>query len=177
LVRAGNVPEKGEQKLSDFHLERELRLQIEPKHKSLYSWAIQEVDAQGKPIGSDQIPWQWTLYFTATSRVLADDIEIESQFQGGETTPALLQGGETTPALPDIAQRQVIRVPLCPGSPWEHANYFDETTFSMFGTGRVIKSFQLEIHPNRRSRRTGTLQRVGLRILHERDRLQERDER
>jgi hypothetical protein len=72
----------------DFHLERGLRLHTEPEHKSLYRWAIQELDAQGKQIGDDQIPWGWTLYFTATSCVLADSIEIKSEFQSEETAPA-----------------------------------------------------------------------------------------
>jgi hypothetical protein len=35
----------------EFHLERGLRLHAEPEHKSLYSWAIQEIDAQGRQIG------------------------------------------------------------------------------------------------------------------------------
>ncbi len=122
----------------DFHLERGLRLHTEPKHKSLYSWAINEIDAQGRQIGHDQIPWDWTLYFTATSCVLGDSIDIESQFPGG---------GKTTPAPPEIDQRQVIRVQLRPGSPRDDGDYRRETTFSMFGTDRAIKSFQLDIHP------------------------------
>ena len=65
----------------DFHLERGLRLHTQPEHKNLYSWAINEIDAQGQQIGHDQIPWPWTLYFTATSCVLGDSIDIESQFQ------------------------------------------------------------------------------------------------
>jgi hypothetical protein len=121
----------------DFHLERGLRLNTESEHKSLYNWAINEIDAQGQQIGNDQIPWRWTLRFTATSCVLCDSIDIESQFQMEETTPA----------PPEIVQRQVIRVGLRPGSPRDDGNYFRETTFSMFGTDRAIKSFQLDIHP------------------------------
>ena len=49
----------------DFHLDRRLRLHTNPEHKSLYRWAIQEIDAQGQQIGQDQIPWVWTLNFTA----------------------------------------------------------------------------------------------------------------
>ena len=45
----------------DFHLERGLRLHTKPEHKNLYSWAINEIDAQGQQIGDDQIPWGWTL--------------------------------------------------------------------------------------------------------------------
>ena len=121
----------------DFHLERGLRLHTEPEHKSLYSWAINEIDAQSQQIGDDQIPWDWTLDFTATSCVLADSIDIKSKFQMEETTPA----------PPEIAQRQVIRVRLRPGHPRDDGDYFRETTFSMFGTDRAIKSFELHIHP------------------------------
>jgi hypothetical protein len=69
----------------DSHLERELRLHTEPEHKSLYRWAINEIGAHGKRIGYDQIPWDWSLYFTATSCVLSDSIEIKSQTE--ETAP------------------------------------------------------------------------------------------
>jgi hypothetical protein len=65
--------------------------------------------------------------------VLADSIEIESQFQREETAPA----------PPEIVQRQAIHIQLRPGSPRDDG----ETTFSMFGTHRAIKSFQLDIHP------------------------------
>ena len=118
----------------DFHLDRRLRLHTDPEHKNLYRWAIQEIDAQGKQIGQDQIPWVWTLHFTATSCVLGDSFDIESQFQEKEE--------EATPP-PKVTQRQVIRVELRPGRPWDD----NETSYSMFGTDRTIKSFQLEIHP------------------------------
>jgi hypothetical protein len=85
----------------DFHLERRL-----------------------KQIGQDQIPWDWTLRFTATSCVLSDSIDIDT---------------------PKIVQRQVIRARLRPGSPRDDGD--DETMFSMFGTDRTVKSFELEIHP------------------------------
>jgi hypothetical protein len=66
--------------------------------------------------------------------VLGDSINIVSQFEMEEATPA----------PPEITQRQVIRLGLRPGHPWDDG---DETSFSMFGTDRTIKSFQLEIHP------------------------------
>lgn len=116
----------------DFHLTRGLRLNTEPEHKSLYNWAINEIDAEGHQIGRDQIPWRWTLNFTATSCVLGDSIEIKSK---------------TAPAPREIEQRQVIRVTLRPGSRWDDADFFRKTIFSMFGTDRSIQDFQLEIHP------------------------------
>lgn len=119
----------------DFHLTRGLRLHNKPEHKNLYKWAINEIDAKGHQIGSDQIPWRWTLYFTATSCVLGDSIDISSKFQIEETTSAQRE----------ITQRQVIQVKLRSGTPRDDEDY--QTTFSMFGTDRSIRSFQLEIHP------------------------------
>jgi hypothetical protein len=114
----------------DFHLTRSLRLHTTPEHKNLYKWAINEIDAKGHQIGSDQIPWRWTLNFTATSCVLGDSIEIESN----------------APAPCKIAQSQVIRVKLRPGTA-RGDDLFRGTTFSMFGTDRSIQSFELDIHP------------------------------
>ena len=110
----------------DFHLKRGLRLQTEPEYKSLYTWAIYEVDAQGQQIGPDQIPWSWTLYSTATSCALHDSIDIKSQDRLEETTLA----------VPEIEQRQVIRVALQPAK--DDGDSFRRTTFSMFGTDRAI---------------------------------------
>jgi hypothetical protein len=115
----------------DFHLTRGLRLHTNPKHKNLYKWAIVEIDAKGHQIGRDQIPWQWTLNFTATSCVLGDSIEIKSK---------------TAPSPREVEQRQVIQVKLRAGSPRDDADFLRKTTFSMFGTARSIQSFQLDIH-------------------------------
>lgn len=120
----------------DFHLERGLRLNTEPEYKSLYNWAINEIDAQGQQIGLDQIPWDWTLHFTAMSCVLRSSIDIKSQQIDG-----------TMLARPDVVQRRVIHVRLRPGRPQDDMDYFRETTFSMFGTDRAIESFALEINP------------------------------
>lgn len=120
----------------DFHLERGLRLHAESELKNLYSWAINEIDAEGQPVGGDQIPWVWTLRFTATSCVLGDGIEINK-----------FNTGKNRPGLPEIRQSEVIRVQLRPGSLRDDKNCFRQTTFSMFGTDRAIKNFQLDIQP------------------------------
>jgi hypothetical protein len=121
----------------DFHLERGLRLHADPEYKNLYEWAINEIDGNGQKVGGDQIPWAWTLNFTATSCTLGDGIEIKSPFQAQETS--------STP--PEVTQHQVIRAQLRPGRARDDGEYFRETTFSMFGTDRHIKTFQLDIRP------------------------------
>jgi hypothetical protein len=119
----------------DFHLTRGLRLHIDPEHRP--TWAIQEIDAEGQQIGSDQIPWPWALYFTATSCALGDSIDLRSEFQMEETTLAPRK----------VVQNQVIRVTLRPGRPPDDADFFRQTTFSMFGTDRSVQSFELTIRP------------------------------
>lgn len=122
----------------DYHLERLLRVHAEPEHKNLYTWAINELDENGSVIGRDQIPWAWTLYFTAISCVLSDNIELEPEFQLKDKSP---------PAPIEITQRQIIRLELRPGHPRNDEDLFRKTTFSMFGTARTIERFLLEIHP------------------------------
>jgi hypothetical protein len=51
---AAKMPRERRGKQSvDYHLERGLRLHTRPKHERLYTWAINEIDAQGKQIGED----------------------------------------------------------------------------------------------------------------------------
>lgn len=122
----------------DFHLDRKLRFQNEPEHKGLYSWAINELDDNDNVVGRDQIPWVWTLHFRAKSCVLSDGLELISK-------RSLHEGDEAPQA--EITQSQVIRATLRPSPPRDDGDYFRETKYSMFGTGRVINEFQLVIHP------------------------------
>jgi hypothetical protein len=118
----------------DYHLDYGLRLHTEPKYKSLYSWAINEVDADGSPIGRDLIPWRWTLFFSATSCVLTNRLEIAAPFS--------LKGESEEP--PRIEVDQVIQLTLRPGAR-RKGKFRDDVTFSMFGTKRAVRDFTLEI--------------------------------
>lgn len=120
----------------DYHLDYGLRLHTELKYKSLYAWAIDEIDADGRPIGRDQIPWNWTLVFSATSCVLTNWFEIE--------TPFSLTGESDEP--PQIKTDQIIRITLRPGM-LENGEFVCDATFSMFGTKRAIRHFTLEVLP------------------------------
>jgi hypothetical protein len=120
----------------DYHLDYGLRLHTEPKHKSLYNWAINEVEADGRPIDRDQIPWVWTLLFSATSCVLTNRLEIATQFS--------LKSESEDP--PQIETDQIIRMTLRPGMR-ANGEFVDDVTFSMFGTKRTIRDFMLEVRP------------------------------
>ena len=67
--------------------------------------------------------------------MLLDNLEVETERQS--------DGAAQAP--PKITERQHIRILLDPGHPSHSEDY--ETTFSMLGTDRVIKSFDLNIYP------------------------------
>ncbi|MGO7486695.1 hypothetical protein ACCT28_36730 [Rhizobium ruizarguesonis] len=120
-----------------YHLDRRLDFLDQPKHKSLYSWAINEVDKAGQVVGDDQIPWAWSLYFTATEINLSDRLivneasEIESPF----------------PQRAEISHRRTITAKLRPGAGRDEDDWHRQTTYRMFGTDRVIEDFRLDILP------------------------------
>ncbi|MBB3770976.1 hypothetical protein FHS55_001571 [Angulomicrobium tetraedrale] len=118
-----------------FHIERRLRFHTQPDYGGLYSWAINEVDADGKVIGTDQIPWNWGLHFSASLCVFRDEIEIKQKWQEDEGYSATAE----------VAQRRILRIQLRPGHPYDEGNFHRHTSFSMFGTERPIKKFQLDI--------------------------------
>jgi len=120
----------------EYHLDRGLRLNTELEHKNFYSWAINEIDDQGQVVGGDQIPWDWSLSFKATSCVLTTGIGIKTHGFMEQPLP-----------VPEIEHPQSIRATLRPGHPRDDDNYFRQTTYSMFGTNRAIESFELDIRP------------------------------
>ncbi len=120
----------------DFHLDYGLRIHTEPKHKSLYEWAINEVEADGSPIDQDQIPWEWTLFFSATSCVLTNQLELVAK-------SSLTNESAGPPRFETI---QTIRMTLRPGVR-ANGEFVKDAIFSMFGTKRIIQNFTLEIRP------------------------------
>ena len=133
----------------DVHMEYELRLKTEPEHKSLYRWAINEIDPEGREIGGDRIPWPWSLYFTATDCALHDHVDVQpkSAFDARlerALTESLIDG------LPprESSELQVIMAQLRPGDRRHDQDIWRKTRFSMFGTRRAIEKFELRILPN-----------------------------
>lgn len=116
----------------EHHTDRRVILSTDSEYKSLYSWSLQELDAEGQKIGLDQIPWAWTLYFTATELALSDTLTIEPDYRGEDGTQS------------NVRDRQNIRAKLAPGDPWDRSRS-RYPTFSMLGTDRTISNFQLFI--------------------------------
>jgi len=110
----------------EYHLERRIRLVTNQENKN--SWVLNEVDELGFVIGHDQLPWEWTLYFTASACVLNENIEI---------------GSKLDPIEIRVARDQTIRAQLHPAAD----SRFGRTNYSMFGTDRPTEKFELYIHP------------------------------
>lgn len=60
----------------DYNLENKILLSEDSEYKNLYSWSLQEFNKEGEKIGKDQIPWCWSLYFTASELRLCHSFEI-----------------------------------------------------------------------------------------------------
>lgn len=117
----------------EHHIDRRVVLNQDPESKNLYKWCLQELDAEGKKIGRDQIPWYWNLCFTATELTFGDGITIEPDYRIGYDDAKMA-----------VQEKQTIRAKLRPGYPWEE-NLCRQTTYSMFGTDRTISAFELFI--------------------------------
>ena len=101
--------------------------------KSLYDWSLQELDADGKKVGHEQIPWKWNTYFTAIQLTYGDTITIGPGRTNHSNAEKLA-----------VRERQFIHVKLHPGHPAEQGHN-RETSYSMFGTDRTISNFDLYI--------------------------------
>lgn len=119
----------------DYHLERKIRLSEESEYKSLYSWSLQELNEEGGTIGSDQVPWEWSLYFTASELRHHHTIEIDRSNESDDEE-------DNGP----VEESEIITAILHPGICRDGKWLEDDTSYSMFGTDRRVKQFGLRIH-------------------------------
>jgi hypothetical protein len=115
----------------DYHLDRKVILSQESEHKSLYKWSLQEIDANGKKLGRDLIPWAWSFNFRASELSLRDTLSFEKKYKNGSREKEVIS-----------EDRRFIFARL---TPERKRGQFRDTTFSMFGTGRTIPRFELHI--------------------------------
>jgi hypothetical protein len=50
----------------DTHTDYTAKLTTETEYGNLYKWCVQEIDAEGEEIGTDLVPWNWSLNFTGS---------------------------------------------------------------------------------------------------------------
>jgi hypothetical protein len=115
------------------HLEREIRLSEKSEYENLYHWSLQEIDGDGNQVVEDQIPWGWTLYFSAGE--LRYSTSIESKIDYGE---------DHSPGSKSVVEGEIISGKLHPAF-YNDGRREDVATFSMFGTNRNIRNFDLSI--------------------------------
>lgn len=120
----------------DYHIDHEVRLSEDSEHKSLYSWSLQEFSKDGKKIGSDQIPWAWNLYFTASELRYNKSIRLELADKT-DGKAELYKPAEESESL-----SATLHPGICQDGEWLER----QTTFSMFGTNRRIENFTLGIY-------------------------------
>jgi hypothetical protein len=113
----------------EYRLDNRVVLSTEREHKSLYPWSIKEFDRNGKQIGSDQIPWDWSLNFEVIELIPSCRLQIESK---KEDHPAETSTAEVS---------EYIHGKLRPLEESRRAGLY-----SMFGTQRAINEFGLFIY-------------------------------
>ncbi|MDD5365392.1 MAG: hypothetical protein PHR30_08650 [Gallionellaceae bacterium] len=119
-----------------YNFEREIHLSEQSEYGNLYSWSLQEFDKAGNKIGSDQIPWQMNLYFTASELRYIRSIQLEQSYISAEAAKK----------NKSVADSETITAILRPGIYVDGQWLEDDIAFSMLGTSRVIRNFRLAIH-------------------------------
>lgn len=107
------------------HLEHKICLSETSEHTPLYSWSLQEFDKNKKKIGPDQIPWFWSLYFTANELDRSYSLKLNKSSEEKKEEEyiwAKMHSG------------------ICRDGEWK-----DAVSYSMFGTERETKDFKLRI--------------------------------
>jgi len=119
----------------DCHLERKIRLSEESEFKSLYSWSLQEFNEEGQKVGSNHVPWDWSLYFTASELRHHQSIEIHRS-----------NGSDDEENNKPVEESETISAILHPGICRDGERLEDDTSYFMFGTNRRVKQFGLGIY-------------------------------
>lgn len=113
----------------EHHLDHKVVLGTEPEHKGLYKWFLSEAGEKTGKYSRDQIPWSWSQYFTLTDIRLISGAKVESERESDSAK---------------IADTEKIVAQLRPGHVMND-RYHRDTVYSMFGTNRSIKEFELHI--------------------------------
>ncbi|WJR76023.1 hypothetical protein [Bradyrhizobium sp. NP1] len=113
----------------EYRRENRVVLSTEREHKSLYSWSIKEFDRNGKQIGSDQIPWEWSLRFEVIELTPNCTLKFNNEQED--------QQAETSKA--EISEYLY-------GKLRSSERRREAGSYSMFGTKRTISEFDLFIY-------------------------------
>lgn len=119
----------------DYVLDKKIALNENTEHSSLYKWCLNEYDTNGNKVGRDLIPWSFSLYFMGSSLKLVNEVYFETEYDDNFV--------ETKE---DKAQARVVVVGIFhPGLCRDGTYLTDDVSYSMFGTNRKIKEFEVRI--------------------------------
>jgi hypothetical protein len=113
----------------EYRQDTRVVLSSEREHKSLYSWSIKEFDENGRQIGRDQIPWDWSLGFEVIELTPCCILKINDEQDGHQAEAGKAEISEYLygKLRPSETMRQT-------------------GIYSMFGTQRTISEFGLFIY-------------------------------
>jgi hypothetical protein len=118
----------------EYHLNRQIVFNSESEYKSLYSWSLQELDEEKRPIGRPQIPWEWSVHFASVDLSVQQSWKVEAGYD--------LKNKKALP--PALGSDHQIVAKLVSGritdGVFEHG-----PSYSMFGTDRTLKEISLVI--------------------------------
>jgi len=126
----------------DYLLDKKIKYKSESEFKSLYTWSLSEESKTGT-FDSNDIPWPWSFHFTVSSLTVSRGFTVT-----GAEGESVGWDGKPTPAKGiEIDDRIVIGGDLYSGGGWRDEDFIHATRFSMFGTDRIIRKFDLRILP------------------------------
>jgi hypothetical protein len=121
----------------EYHFDHRIRLSQKSAYKNLYSWSLQEISDTGEQIGSDQVPWCWSLYFSASELRYNKELSIAQECVPEDPLPRK-NGVSSTESITAVLHSGVTAAD----------GYFErEAVYSMLGTNRQIQKFSLSIRP------------------------------
>lgn len=121
----------------ECHFDHRIRLNQESEFKNLYSWSLQEVSDAGEQLGSDLVPWVWSLYFSASELRYNKELTIE---RAGDPE-------DFSPSEDEVSSTESISAVLHSGVTNADGYFEREAIYSMLGTERQIQKFSLSIRP------------------------------
>jgi hypothetical protein len=115
----------------DYRLERKIAVNYETQYNNLYKWCLNEYDESNNKLSADLVPWAWSFYFTGSTLKVVKSVSINSSTKSDDVVTS------------EVTQQTRIVGVLHSGFCRDAKNLIDDVRFSMFGTARSIKDFQL----------------------------------
>jgi len=115
----------------EYLINKTLILKTDHEHAGLYKWSLRERDDKGIESDSDWVPFWWSFVFEATSLEAINVIEVELDRRSDKSC---------------ATSRRRIRGKFATGWTSEDGSVERQVSFEIFGTGREIRYFALDIY-------------------------------